>query len=184
MIKRWRYRHTGSTSETNDRFTAEIAAPCLASVDAFWQRVSSRYALIAQRDWHWLNWRFLQRPDVDNYEYLHCHESSGTLRAWAVIRELEGCLWICDLLWDGNSVTSLKELLRQITQIAQTRQLEQTLLWLQGDKQAIEVLLQMGWQDDSNAHQVTLSMHPYDTALDYDWIQSALYISKADSDLI
>ncbi len=184
VIKRWRYHNAAPLLEPNQRYTAAIATPCPASVDAFWQRVSSRYALIAQRDWKWLNWRFLQRPDVDNYKYLQCLDSTGTLRAWAVIRELEGCLWICDLLWDANCVASLSELLRKIVLLARARGLDQTALWLQGDNKAVEVLQQMGWQDDSSAHQVTLSIHPYDSALDYTWIQKSLYISKADSDLI
>ncbi len=184
VIRRWRFETAATSPAQNSQFSVEISSPCPASVDAFWQRVSSRYALLAQRDWKWINWRFLQRPDINNYEYLHCHDSTGTLRAWAIIREMQGCLWIADLLWDADSRCSLVELLRHIVHIAQARQLRQTALWLQGDQRTIDVLLAMGWQDDSAAHQVTLSMHPYDTRLNYDWIQESLYITKGDSDLI
>ena len=184
VIKRWCLDRLDESLSHSGEYSVEIVIANPNSVDTFWQRVSARYALIAQRDWKWINWRFLQRPDVDNYEYLPCHSSAGTLRAWAVIRELDGCLWICDLLWDGVDTSSLEKLLRYIAHLALTRQLSKTVMWLQGDAAAIDVLKALGWRDDSQAHQVTLSMHPYDTSLDYDWLEKSLYITKADSDLI
>lgn len=184
-IRRWRHACTEQDIESEaSQYEMKLAIPSPASIDAFWQRTSSRYALLAQRDWKWLNWRFIQRPDVNDYEFLYCKDSTGTLRAWAVLRELEGSLWICDLLWDGANPASLAALLRYTVNIAAMRKLTQVALWLQGDAQAIEVLETLEWQDDSQAHAVRLSMHPYDESLDYAWIRESLYVTKADSDLI
>lgn len=183
-IKRWQRASTSAIDTRHSAFTVQLGPPSPAGSDAFWRRCATRYKLLCKRDWSWLNWRFLQRPDVDNYEFFDCKDSAGDLCAWAVVRELDGALWVCDLLWDGKAMLSLSLLLANIVHAAHCKNLSQVALWLQGDDLASAVLEQNAWRDYSHVHDTTLAIHGYDRSLDYEWIRKSLYVTKADSDLI
>lgn len=161
-----------------------VSLPKPRALDDLWQRCAKRFALACRRDSEWISWRFLQRPDVQDYVYLHGVDHAGSLCCWAVLRESEGVLWVCDLLWDGGCVESIESLLRQTQLLALARQCSRIFMWMEGDAQLTRVLVSLGWQDNSQDHSVQLRMHSYDTSLDYQWIRDTLYITKADSDLI
>lgn len=169
------------------------SAPCLLvrngmpepqALDALWLRCADRFALSCRRDAQWVSWRFLQRPDVQDYCYLHSVDHAGSLASWAVLRELGGVLWICDVLWDRRCVESIEGLLKQIRSLALRKECSRVSMWMEGDAALISLLSRSGWQDASASHAVQLRMHAYDTTLDYKWIRNSLYITKADSDLI
>lgn len=154
------------------------------ALDALWLRCAERYTLSCRRDSEWVSWRFLQRPDVQDYIYLHVIDSAGELACWAVLRKKEGVLWICDVLWDGISTTSIENLLQQTRFIAMQGNCTSISMWMEGDAALVEILTQLSWENISHSHCVQLLMHAYDTSLDYEWIRNSLYITKADSDLI
>lgn len=157
--------------------------PAAATLDAFWQRCAPRYALACPRNSHWVHWRFVQRPDVRNYHFLHDVDAAGRLCAWAVLRVLGDVLWVADLLWDGNE-PALQRLLEACRDLAAARACTALAMWLQGDAAASAVLQRMGWADTSATHPVRLFLHCYDQAPTAAWVRSALYLTKADSDLI
>ncbi len=154
------------------------------ALDALWLRSAERYTLSCRRDFEWVSWRFLQRPDVQDYIYLHAFDNKGILAGWAILREIEGVLWICDVLWDGSHVESIVSLLQQVRALALQKKCSRISMWMEGDAVLGEILARLGWEDYSQNHSVRLLMHAYDTSLDYEWIRKSLYITKADSDLI
>jgi len=101
-----------------------------------------------------------------------------------VLVEVQGVLWICDVLWDGLGAVSFEALLQQVRVFASHKGCSRVSLWLEGDAELAAIVTSLGWQDGSHNHGVRLLMHAYDTTLDYQWIRSSLYITKADSDLI
>lgn len=161
-----------------------VGVPERRALDALWLRCAARYTLACRRDSAWVSWRFLQRPDVQDYSYLHGVDHAGSLACWAVLRELEGVLWICDVLWDGRCADSIESLLEQTQTLAQHRQCSRVSMWMEGDAALADILAHQLWRDASHSHGVQLQMHAYDTTLDYQWIRDSLYITKADSDLI
>lgn len=181
-IRLWRHSSLQEIPAPQERLICGLPSP--AEADALWRRCAPRYALSCVRDVKWLSWRFEQRPDVDNYEYVHVRDDSDGVCAWAVLRAQQGALWLVDLLWDGRDPQHLVSLLQHARHLAQRRACQHTALWLEGDAQAIAVLESAGWQDHSHSHPTKLFMHGYDATLDYGWIRQALYITKADSDLI
>lgn len=157
--------------------------PSAAALDTLWQRCAPRYALACPRDSDWVSWRFVQRPDVRDYHFLHCVDTADQLCAWVVLRVLGGVLWVADLLWSGDEPV-LQALLAACRACAAQRGCARMALWLQGDATAIAVLQRSGWRDTSAAHPVRLFLHCYDKAPQAAWVRSALYLTKADSDLI
>ena len=161
-----------------------IGLPKPSTLDNLWRRCAQRFALSCPRNSEWVSWRFLKRPDVQDYVYMHAVDYAGSLACWVVLRELEGVLWVCDVLWDGCCVESIESLLRQTLLLALVRQCSRVSMWMEGDAALTEVLANHGWRDASQEHCVKLLMHSYDSTLDYQWIRDSLYITKADSDLI
>lgn len=157
--------------------------PAAAALDALWQRCAPRYALACPRDSDWVHWRFVQRPDVRDYYFLYETGATGRLCAWAVLRVLGDVLWVADLLWDGNE-PALQRLLEACRDLGAARACTALAMWLQGDASASAVLQRMGWADTSATHPVRLFLHCYEQAPPAAWVRSALYLTKADSDLI
>lgn len=196
-VRRWEcpVPHAGSEAQQTS-MAADIGAhsarlhenlpgqlPDSAALDAFWQRCAPRYGLACVRDSAWVHWRFGQRPDVQDYAFVHCQLPDGQLAAWAVLRELNGVLWLADLLWNGVDATLQTLLLACVTQ-ARERHCTRLALWLQGDAAATHVLQHSGWQDTTASHPVRLFLHCYEQAPPAAWVRDTLYLTKADSDLI
>lgn len=179
-IRLWQHLPYDSSPNSSVRF----GLPLPQAFDALWLRSSERYTLSCRRDFKWVSWRFLHRPDVQDYVYLHSVDSTGVLASWAVLREIEGVLWICDVLWDGSCVESIESLLQQVRALALQKKCSRISMWMEGDAALGEILARLGWEDNSQSHSVRLLMHAYDTSLDYEWIRKSLYVTKADSDLI
>lgn len=157
--------------------------PSPAALDALWLRCAPRYGLACVRDSAWVHWRFVQRPDVQDYAFVHSLQPDGQLAAWAVLRELGGVLWLADLLWNGTD-TALQALLAACQAQAMQRHCTRLALWLQGDAAATALLQRAGWQDTTASHPVRLFLHRYKQAPPAAWVRDTLYLTKADSDLI
>jgi hypothetical protein len=158
--------------------------PSKAQLDGLWQRAAKRYRCACPRDADWLFWRFRDRPDVDDYIVLSCVRADGTLAAWLILRTEDETLWICDLVWDGLSDAELGLLDGAAGAEGQRLGTRDIGVWLQGDEEAVRVLLERGWRDRTDEQTIHFSTHVYDAALDTVAIYSDLYLTRADSDLI
>lgn len=159
------------------------SCPSVQAMNDLWVRAKDRYALGSPRDWSWLSWRFLERPDVVDYRFLGYTREDKTLAAWAIVRPIDDVLWVCDLVWDGLDVAELQMLEKAVIRVASDNYLPEVAIWLQGDARVAQQLLEGGWKDRTEAQQINLAMHAYDSSLDCDWIQKNLYLTCADSDL-
>ncbi|MGB4247338.1 MAG: hypothetical protein WBJ75_06415 [Pseudohongiellaceae bacterium] len=157
--------------------------PSVQAMNDLWLRAKGRYALSSPRDWSWLSWRFLERPDVIDYRFLGCTREDGALVGWAIVRPIDDVLWVCDLVWDGLDAAELHMLESAIVGVAIENDLPEIAIWLQGDERVARSLVESGWRDHTDAQQINLAMHAYDPSLDCDWIQKNLYLTCADSDL-
>lgn len=164
---------------------ARITTDCppVHAMNELWQRAKGRYALSSPRDWSWLSWRFLERPDVVDYRFLGCQRKDGTLAGWVIVRPIDDVLWVCDLVWDGLDAAELHTLESAVIRAAIDNDLSEAAIWLQGDARVAQLLTEGGWQNNTHAQQINLAMHAYDLSLDCDWIQDNLYLTCADSDL-
>lgn len=171
------------SAEAGITVSISTACPPVHSMNELWQRAKARYALSSPRDWSWLSWRFLERPDVVDYRFLGCQRNDGTLAGWAVVRPIDGVLWVCDFVWDGLDLAEFQMLEDAIIGVAMASDLPEAALWLQGDLRVAQLLAASGWQDHTHEQPINLALHAYDPSLDCDWIQDNLYLTCADSDL-
>ena len=178
-------RQSRKSIRVSTHISTRISTDCPTThvLNDLWMRAKDRYALGSPRDWSWLSWRFLERPDVVDYRFLGCTREDGSLAAWAIVRPIDDALWVCDLVWDGLDVAEVQMLECAVIRVAIDNDLQEVAIWLQGDARVAQQLLEGGWKNHTDAQQINLAMHAYDPSLDCDWIQNNLYLTCADSDL-
>ena len=71
-------------------------------IDELWNNIHDKYTIILKRDSQYLNWRYIQRPDVDYI--IFCAESRDKIKGYIVLKtdKLFGC-------WAGLVVDILSE---------------------------------------------------------------------------
>ncbi len=180
------YRRSVSETEVSDSLEhgAITSIPSRDQIDNLWNRAEHRYERASPRDANWYHWRFVDRPDVTNYRPLSYLRSDGTLAAWLMLRQEGETMWICDLVWDGESNAELKELDQAVVVESALAGTQHSGMWLQGDERALAVLLDRGWRDRTDEQAIHFVMHRYDSSLSPTDIYSGLYLTMADSDLI
>lgn len=177
-------RAAGGVSDLRPVEGVERAAPSREALNALWERARMRYGCAAPRDAGWFQWRFQDRPDVNDYIPLGCWRGDGSLAAWLVLRRDGDTLWLCDLVWDGVSTADLERLDAAVGTAAARLAVRESVVWLQGDEAARSVLLGRGWRDRTREQSVYLAMNVLDPALDPQQLYARLYLTAADSDLI
>lgn len=80
------------------------------ALDAFFYRVAPRYGLLTQRDGSYVQWRYLQCPDVDYSLYVAYHGDS--LVGWSVFRQQDERLIWGDGLFDREHSAAFAATLR------------------------------------------------------------------------
>lgn len=160
------------------------SVPSREALNNLWKRAETRYGHVLPRDADWFFWRFHDRPDVKDYLSFNRVHGDGSLAARLILRREGDLLWICDLVWDGVSKTDLALLEEAVMAEAIRTGARECAIWLQGDNEALGVLLERGWIDRSEEQAIHMVMHVYDSSVDPEEIYAKLYLTLADSDLI
>ena len=160
----------------------KTASDYLPHVNKLWMNIRNRYALASARDGNWVVQRFMSRPDVNDYHFLGVWNEDGELAAWTVLRPVDDTLWLCDLVWDGQSPVHLQAISAEAEKIANTLGLPFSAIWLQGDRRAVSCLRNLKWQPLK--HETTIAAHNYTSTAELQAIHAQLYITCADADLL
>jgi hypothetical protein len=180
------YRRSVSAAEASDPLEhgAITSIPLRDQIDDLWNRAAHRYERASPRDANWYHWRFVDRPDVTGYRPLSYLRGDGTLAAWLMLHQEGKTMWICDLVWDGQSNADLAALDQAVVVETALAGAQYNGMWLQGDEDALAVLLDRGWKNRTHKQTIHFFMHLYDSSLSPMDIYSRLYLTMADSDHI
>jgi hypothetical protein len=145
-----------------------------------WQRSRHRYANATIRDAAWVEWRYERRPGG---RYLHLGlRRGGELRAWAVLAFAgpEPARWL-DLLWDGERVEDLADLVAAVEESARAHGASRVELWLRGDGEALAVLEGLGYSGAAEPH-LRLSAIAFDPRVSVPQVLGSFYLTMGDCD--
>ncbi len=176
----------------------------LAGLGGLWSRASARYLLSAKRDEAFYRWRFLDRPDVEDY-YIVTLRAGQTQNPQAcalnraavppatqfsvqepdlvaIARVWQNSLWLVDVVWDGRDGDCVLRLDCALDRLAEQLAVSTCAVWLQGDAALLQQLEAMHWQ--TMEHKVYIAAYPYQDRLSLDRIHKDLYLTCADADLL
>jgi hypothetical protein len=152
-----------------------------AAIDRLWERSAPRYPVATVRDAAWFRRRYTGRPGV---EYTHLSAwQRGEVRAWAVVRLLDGMARWADLVWDGRDTRSLVALDEAVGRVARRWRAAEIEMWLANDAGAEEVFSTRGWTSAPHPH-VKLSSLSFQPGVDGNDVVRRCYLTLGDSDLV
>lgn len=152
-----------------------------AALDRLWERSAHRYPVASVRDGAWFRRRYTGRPGV---EYTHLSAwRQGEVRAWAVLRLLDGVTRWADLVWDGKDPSSLLALEGAVARVARRWGSAEIEMWLANDATAEAVLSKRGWLSAPHP-QVKLTALSFLPGVDGNDVVRRCYLTMGDSDLV
>lgn len=151
-------------------------------VDDLWNRARDRYPVALLRDGATLRHRFVDHP-VHSYEF-RTVRTGGTAHAWAALARTGDTVHWADLLWDGESPSSLRALERAVRDTARRGGATKLEMWLNGDPAATQVLLDAGWESMPNPLDLAITSIAIDPTIDSKSAARRMYVTMGDGDLV
>ena len=149
--------------------------------DDLWNGAKGRYPVAVVRNQQWLNRRYRSHPRV-KYEFLSAWKSSKC-ECLAVLC-LEDRPSVVDVIWDGKDCRAITALDRAIAKICKRRQTGSVSIWLNGDNNLREQLLESGWERVDDPSLPVFVTRSYDPTIDADKILHDFYLTMGDTDLV
>jgi hypothetical protein len=149
------------------------------AADRLWLRSRWRYPNATVRDAAWFQWRYERRPG-GRYVQLGVRRG-GETRAWGVLAPGAGSAHWVDRVWDGERSADLADLAAAVTERARDAGAGAVELWLRGDREAADVLLDAGFAG-SPEPILRLSAIAFEPRVTVPQVLERFYLTMGDSD--
>ncbi len=174
----------GTAGRLRHLYRAELAADWEPRLDTLWRRVRRDYPVAAVRDADRALHRLAGHPTVHYHRFLVLPRLGRTPVAFVAFRTDEGrCRWV-DLLWDHRHPGGLEMICHLSSTLARQTGAEIEELWLNGDPDGERRLTARGFERSEVPGQLVMVARGFDPELDVTDLDSRVYLTMADADLV
>jgi hypothetical protein len=173
-----------------NRFPGQFSSTATRSIDMFdtsfddlWQRCSNDYTVISKRDSEYLNWRYLERPDLEYFPFAFYEQNQ--VQGYVVLKlyREEDLLrgHILDIFARKNDVLAISSLIERSLAFFYEREVDEVTVWFWGNHLVSEILQSNGFEAKKTDRPLIIRMNDDSLHSDNLLDKSNWYFTMGDS---